>query len=655
MSKILNKMLNKIIKMSASQDKSASDGLEPAFFSKDSAALYSLPTSSFAKIRAAVRNKPLIPFDQLDTIPLVPGTRSRAKLEGLVNDGWELAGHRLSSLRPPLPWDSLGRSFSFHLHALDPVSTLLAGFDVYKDDRCLSLASEITVSWLEEHQAPMISGDLVADIDRCLRAQGTMAWYDMSVGQRIYRLAYLADVLARNAEFPDEKFSLLMRSIVLHQEILSRDSFFTSHNNHGFYQALGQLAAARRFRYLPGFSSYTDLATVRVEKMLRDQFFESGVHVEHSPAYHQMILGSVSGALRCGLIEDPKLAETIARAEKALLWMRSPDGSLATFGDTDYQPKTVSEATLPSGIVAYPDAGYVFARQPGDLGMDDASYFAQMAGFHSRTHKHADHGTFVWAEKGRNILIDPGRYAYAGKTILGDELSNQGFFYSDPRRMYVEKTRSHNCVEIDGLDYQRKKAKAFGPALPFASEQQGLWTTLCEFRHKKVRHFRILIVKPRCFLVAVDWLRDGEGHQHDFRQWFQMDAAWLPSVQAETFKACHGEDPDLRLCAASVWAASHPEIHIGQSEPEMSGWMSDGPNSLVPSPSINWRADQTSLAKFATIFNLGDELTVDRGRSFVNDSITRGELHWSDARRQHVLAFSRETSDNSLTVRLTDS
>src|SRR5690606_3966707 len=119
-----------------------------------------------------------------------------------------------------------------------------------------------------------------------------------------------------------------------------------------------------------------------------------------------------------------------------LHWMMGPDKSLVTFGDTDYRQEQTFESKRPQGLKSFTEAGYVFARRKnaGDPSQD--SYFAQMAAFHSRTHKHADHLTFVWNDLGKRILIDPGRYGYGPKTTLGDDLSNQGFYYSDPNRRY---------------------------------------------------------------------------------------------------------------------------------------------------------------------------------------------------------------------------
>jgi hypothetical protein len=648
-------------------------------FSPLAAALHDAPEAEIAALRGRIAGAPLRAFDSLDMSPIVPGPSSQKRLDSLVDEGWQRAGTSIPSLRPPLPWDTHGRTFSFHLHGWEPVSALLAGFEIFGDRRYFDLSREIALSWLETFQTPLAPHGLLKGVGKALDTKDTMAWYDMAVGQRIYRLAYILDVLAREdaTVLSDVRFVEMLRSLIFHLELLAVPAFFFSHNNHGFFQAIGQMAAARRFRYLPGFEDYYVLGAQRLRLMLSRSFFPSGPHMEHSPFYHRMVLGSCLGAIRSGLIEEEDLAQTIRNAEHALSWMVQPDGSLANFGDSDLRaeyvpPRNVAHhgdeavkvmltggafaAPAPQGLKYYPEAGYVFARKLaglGEKGIRTASYFAQMAAFHSRVHKHADHGTFVWSEQGQRILIDPGKYGYEGKTKLGSDLSAAGFFYSDPNRIYVEKTRSHNCVEIDNTDYARRRAKHFANAFTHASEQNGLWVTFSEYRHGRMRHLRLVVVRPGHFLLTMDWLKDSGLIAHDFRQWFQLAPEWQPSRTANGLRASHARAAGLSLCAGDLLSGAPPAaINVGQTSPEMSGWSSDGPLSMVPSPAINWLASQTPAARFATLFTVGSRLQFKAANSRLNDSVTIGTFQWQDDAGRHTLDFTRNREDGTVVVKL---
>jgi hypothetical protein len=604
---------------------------------------------------------------------------SEAHVNRLISQGWKKEGE-VFDYGKPVPWDERNRSFSFRLHAWDPISLFLHAHSKGTHSGSFRIALRYVTDWLDRFEANDVKSLDEAVTSAIADGETTKAWYDMAAGLRIYRLAYLLDVTARLEEAESQVlFSRLFRSLIFHQEALSRDSIFRSHNNHGLYQALGQVAASRRFRYLPGFEAYHKLASERLEAMAGRMFFPSGLQAEHSPGYHYMVLGSFLGARASGLIESQHLSQTIENAEHAVSWMVEPDGSLPTIGDTDRKPgfgnpevvaRRISDKQaifalsggsagdiFPLGVKTYQDAGFVFARflapeSAGDI--RTATHFSQIAAFHSRSHKHADHLSFTWSERGKRILIDPGKFAYLGKTSLRDPLSEQGYYYSDPRRIYVERTRAHNCVEIDHQDYRRKGVKPFGSALLYAGQQGDLGVTLCELRHPgQIRHFRAVIIAPGLFLLAIDWLKDGNGVPHDFHQWFQLAPEWGARFDGDVLKATHLEEPDFHICATSLISGPSPdEIRIGQMEPEMSGWSSDKQHSLVPSPSVNWHLSQQSTACFATVFATSKTLSVDRDSSSVNDSITAGQFRWSDDKGPRTLRFSRKSSGALISVAL---
>ena len=80
--------------------------------------------------------------------------------------------------------------------------------------------------------------------------------------------------------------------------------------------------------------------------MMDKSFFSSGPHMEHSPAYHSMVLGSALGAREAGLVRDASVLALLHKAEEALSWMIQPDNSLVPFGDTIPKPRVYSEDQL---------------------------------------------------------------------------------------------------------------------------------------------------------------------------------------------------------------------------------------------------------------------------------------------------------------------
>ncbi|MEI9927194.1 MAG: heparinase II/III family protein [Sphingomonas sp.] len=440
-------------------------------------------------------------------------------------------------------------------------------------------------------------------------------WYSMAVGLRVARLAYLADAAARRPEVPDAAVLLMIRSVKFHQRLLASPAFFKAHNNHGVCQALGLLASARRFAWMRGMRAKEKLALRELRGLIEAQFHADGFHREHSPGYHHTVLGWLGGRGRrrprrrergsavaigahAGALGDARRHPRSvrrhrsaqhpahARARRAIL--ESELRYLMTDGEAGSPPAT--------GVSAFPESGYAVARLFGGKPAD-ASYLAQLAAFHSRVHKQADHLTFVWHEGQRAILTDPGRYGYAGKTSPGDGLWEQGFWYSAPERVYVESTAAHNCVEIDGRSYPRR-IRPFGSALRQADLQDGMAVFDSEVRHPGgVRQRRTLILAPGEFLVVLDWLHDRSRKPHAYRQCF----TFAPAIEMEA--ADFGfRSLDRTVSVAELLGATPGPVRRGQSDP-IAGWVSDEPYHLVPASSISFGREGATVT-FATVISL---------------------------------------------------
>jgi len=588
-------------------------------------------------------------LESFEAFPPYRSPRFKVGVDRLLQDGYSKDGFTLPDLRASVPWGEYSRPFRFRLHSWEPIGDLLMSHSRLGDTRALDVAEFYAFDWLRTFQQPVLAcapSDFVA-------AQASQpehfAWYDMAVGLRIYRLAYLAETIIRQNRRSVEDRHLLLRSLRFHHEVLVDPLIFRAHTNHGLYQALGQLAASRRLQDLLPSKDFASVARLRLQKCFSSQFFvDEGVHREHSPSYHHMVLGCILGAQEANLLDTDQDA-FLSRAEEALMWMMRPDASLAPIGDTDSRPlpsdlefakqrrypplqnllsRGVLGAPAPSGVRVYLSAGYAFARiyKPwrGERA-DSASYLAQLSGYHSRTHKHADHLSFVWSEGLLNILSDPGHFGYLGRTRPGDGLYEQGFWYSDPRRIYVESTRAHNCVEIDGCSYRRLNGNAFGSGLKGASQQGSLVIFDSSLTiQPSLLHRRILILAPREFLLVVDWLADRSTTRHDFRQWFQMAPSWSVCREGNGYVSHSG---DAELHVLDLLASSSPsDVYFGQEEP-LQGWTSLASGSLVPSASFNFGVEQTDRACFATLLSLCGRPTRSSATR-INSSLSRAILAW---------------------------
>lgn len=335
--------------------------------------------------RWTIRSREPLPYEALTTRDRWEAKR-RATAYEVIDLGWQDRQFPRIDMTPPVEWDDVAsshRSWDFRLHSWDFLGPVLATADNTGEKRYLDWAIGIALDWAQRH--PTIEPD-----------RG-MAWYDMAIGLRAYRLGYLVEAAARDDRVGDVDFEALLRCAELHLEALADPRFFAAHSNHGFYVAAGQSALTRRLRGLPGMGTHRDQARERVHRLIGTQFTETGVHREHSPGYHRMVGDTFQGLIEAGLVDREEFGPLLERIQGALAWFVLPDGHLAMFGDTAHKNMADSgtravdpalEFVVSGGErgeppaerwKAFTDAGYFVARDRWEGGR---SYLAQTAGFH---------------------------------------------------------------------------------------------------------------------------------------------------------------------------------------------------------------------------------------------------------------------------------
>jgi hypothetical protein len=613
-------------------------------------------TGKVRLFREARAEQPLRPYEIL----LEPDRWSevcRQRAEALTRGCWHAGSDREVALQLPVAWDEVvadDRTLHFHLHSWTPLGPALSGLQEVGDPRYFRAAVGIALDWVRTHPT--------------VEHPSPFAWYDMAVGVRTWRLAYLLDVAARSSSVPDSVVGALLDALLLHQEVLADELRFPSHSNHGLYFAAGEAAMALRFREVEGMEASLDRARARLERLIHEQFSSEGVHREHSPGYHWMVLHTLEGLLAHGLIREGDHRATLDRIQEATAWFVLPDGHLAPFGDTDRESlpgqdwsHVRSDALRfvlsggrqgrpPSPIYrGFPASGYVVFRSRwprfGEPTPED-SYLAQTCAFHSRTHKHADDLSFIWFDRGQEILVDAGRYGYRGRTLPGSDAWKDGFWYADPNRIHVEGTSAHNTVEIDGRNLPRRGADPYGSALMRWGESAGVFYSEAAVRHwGSICHRRVLLLRPGEWLLVFDWLADEESEPHTFVQRFQF-APELEVAHSDVGRlvvTLPREGTPLHLVTLSE-ATLLPPAQGDRSGDRMVGWISRRDGEMLPAWSCGFRVAGRPMHRFATLLAFGEDTPHPLGNpeEEVPDP-DRFRVRWAQGPRTHHLAFRRPT------------
>jgi len=554
-------------------------------------------------------------FEQLPEPPLT-GWFSLSEMKqdahDIVATGWAFEEFEPVRVTEHPEWAAVGeanRTWGFNLHSWPFMEPLLREHSRTGDRYWLETSLDIALDWIGTYLDPEAPED-------------PMAWYDMALALRAPMLLNLLIRTARHEDLQPQA-TVLIDAILRHMDELLEERAFNPNNNHGFYTAASQLHLAKHGSPLPGAGTLHDDGAARLRTMADRQFAPDGAHLEHSPDYHRMLLGSFERAVQDGLVDDEDIRERIGRAAEVLGWMVQPDGYLVQFGDTPATHMTVDGATsidphtqfiLSDGrrgeapgkeLAVYRDGGYAFVRSPAPQGPGElaaSGYLAFSAAFHSRAHKHADDLNVVWYDRGTEILVDSGRYGYGDLLPADSPLRKKGFYYGSPERQYVEGTRAHNTVEMDGEDQERRNRAPYGSGIADAVQADGVFDLSARVHHADYIHRRRVVYTPGRQLLVKDAVFSQSPDTRTAVVWYNIDGSFelIERDEALVFERLVDGEP-VRLEVSGPGTLVDP-VRGGQDP--LRGWRSRRDRSLEPVWSIGFSVAVETRAAVDTVFRL---------------------------------------------------
>lgn len=532
----------------------------------------------------------------------------RATAQDIINTGWNFSKKPTISVEPGMDWLTPGRedrSWGFHLHTWEMLDAVLGEFADTRNQDLLVWMLDIADDW--------------ARFEESDKQEGSMIWYDMSLSLRMARLARLM-VYAAHLGLVD-RVEALLPAAERHVDEMFKPEAFNSGNNHGFYAAASSLDWARLLPTFPRSPELAALGEERLKEIAARQFAPDGGHQEHSPGYHRMLLKSFETGLNDGIITDPAVRETVQNATNVLGWWIQPDGYFVQFGDTDHQSadqmrldssNEQSQYIITNGhegkpsteeLLALPDAGYAIVRSPQPANADErikSSYLALQAAFHSRAHKHADDLTFVWFDRGVEILVDSGRFGYVDLLPADSPDRLRGFYYAAPERQYVESTVAHNTVSVNGEDIERRFRKPYGSALKAWSHEGDIFRLEAEADCKTYTHHRVLTLRPQKYLIVEDSVHGLDSND--------QAVAWF-NINGDAELESNGDSLIFRLPddAGKLYVTGNQEIIQpvrGQEKP-LRGWRAKRERTFDPIWNFGFKISASNPA-LRTEWKLGD-------------------------------------------------
>jgi hypothetical protein len=343
-------------------------------------------------------------------------------------------------------------------------------------------------------------------------------------------------------------------------EYLHQTIEYHSSGNHLLLEAKALALCGEVFPEFAGASRWRQRGWRILEREVRKQICDDGVHAERSTMYHRIIAGELAELwLFCGGNQRRQAAgleESVRRMAQFQSWIDhgGHGGDLPLFGDahaedTYYRfsaPAAVATAqgyvgqdlitestdhsfwllgrdrrgslrprppqTAPTGR-AFPEGGYFVARSTWTPDADVLVFDCGSTGYRlSRKHAHLDALSFTLSVAGTPVLIDPGVHD------------------ADCDRQSLRSTRAHSTVCIDGEEQGilAQRGEIWSPPRPelllWATSEQ---CTVMSGRHDgylrlrdPVWHSRTIVVMHGLYWLIVDSI-EGSG-EHLVEQRFQV-------------------------------------------------------------------------------------------------------------------------------------
>ena len=549
------------------------------------------------------------------------------RLQSQLRNGWQTGGGFRLPLDQVPKWHEYSqhsRNVRYKIHSWVILDSLLLVDSITEDANSLNLAIDIADDWILNFVDNTISDDF--------------AWYDMAVGQRATKLAYMLRRLI-DINAPNEQILRFIRAAEIHFIELSQEDRIALHSNHGLFQMAGLLSLSKNLPWMKRATSSSDFAQNMLIRMLNEHFAEDGLHLEHSPDYHLYMVNHLQSLKDSGWIssETESLLSLVGSVEESAHWLTTPNQHVIPIGDTAnnvsmYKRWSGFQGVIKSGLKLFQIGGLLIHNKKFESGTSQLVFSAQ---FHSRQHKHADTLNLLYFHKDQPILVDPGTFTYQ---------------YDIPERMYIESTRSHNTIEIDGLNHSRYRQDSFGSAIKLVAKSEDCVISIGEVHHSRlispkipnnkisrddavpveISHKRIVIEFPNRFLAVIDQLSSNDSH--DYNSWYHFHPDCHLREDSATRLGLYNSE-EKKICQIQCYDKDANSIGYsrvrGQKKPQLQGWFSTNGRELIENDALGFEFSGDNRI-IATVFDFEMEksgkpyVRVGTGGRYLRFAFTQG-------------------------------
>ena len=468
------------------------------------------------------------------------------------------------------------RNWQFSLHNFAVIRYLLAAHKKTNDDWYLKRAEELTTDWMADNFGPSPPSEF--------------SWNDHTTALRLENLIYLFEY-ARKRQMDGPFLQTLLAAIYVHGNVLSDESFYYKHSNHGLDQSYILYWAGAVFPEFPESARWREIGKERVKDEINFEFSPEGVHVENTPTYHFWIINKVIDIDQIFRNYEGKpiytgMDKLTDHALEYTAYITKPNGKYPLFGDAEeiYRPEDNKALGALNGF-AYqhflysvtqgergtrpPQTDYVFQRSGYAIFRDvwhgrsdfaQTIYLALKAGFLSTVHKHNDDLSFVLYGYGEDWIIDSGLFRYQS---------------DDPFRRYALSNKAHNVVLVDDLEESQDEGDVGRSHIDAFVTNKDRSSVIAS--HSLYAGFvvsrRVDYYKPGSIHIS-DTVSSLDGNLHTYRILFHVPGDKVVTVKGQAAIVQSARSGKTLTINHSGGVVDRVYIISGQKEPYYQGWVS---------------------------------------------------------------------------------
>ncbi|MGG3682495.1 alginate lyase family protein [Aeribacillus sp. FSL K6-3256] len=535
--------------------------------------------------------------DNITQFYILPSTNYLESANNMLQNRYQISNYGVFYFPNGIKWDKAlvsenGRSYLRALNGHFFLSDLIKSYEATRKKVYLEKGFKVIKDWINNNPYP--------------NKTNTMAWHDETTARRLVQWIHFYH--HAKTVLPKKDLEILLKNIIFHADLLSQDFFYSHNTNHGMFQDEALLAFSEYFKEYQDALYYQLLAQKRLKNYFDYIISAEGVHLEHSPIYHQIIAQSVLNYYKYfNNVGNTTISNYLLNKFNSMFnfstFIIKPDGFFPAIGDTQYNLKPDTNIWKsnewyqfaasagkkgkphPKTDMVFKKSGYAIFRDSWNKGTD-STYVLFTAAYHTGYHKHSDDLNMWIYSKGTDIIVEAGPNGYDYHNAFTEygysSFAHNTLIVND--KGLPRHDSQYKKVYIESYQLDKNKAKVRG----------------VNERYKNVKHIRDIQYDKLNQMIEVNDTIQSSVRNNYKLLWHMAEGieVELEKIHNNAYKVYLFKNEN-KIATIEVTSESKIELNIvkGQKNPQYLGWklLINGNNIPINTLVISTNDDTTKI------------------------------------------------------------